>query len=90
MTPITCYVYRGRSKSDTYLFVPGKDAFEEVPEAVLRHLGSLELVLEFELTPNRPMARDNAREVYDNLTGRGFHIQLPDDRAPTDELLAHH
>lgn len=89
MQPLRCFVYRGKSKTDTYLYLDRKDDFSQVPDAVLRHFGHLELVLEFDLTPQRRMARENPAEVYENLNTRGFHIQLPDDTLPTDEVLAH-
>jgi uncharacterized protein YcgL (UPF0745 family) len=85
-----CFVYRSTRKNDTYLFVParrgGPDAGEadlsRVPDALLSHLGSLELVMELELTPDRTLARARPEDVKESLVDRGFYLQLP----PGDDM----
>ncbi len=72
-----CWVYRGGLRQDTYLFVPGPEAFERVPAALLRGLGRLELAMELELYPGRILARADAAEVLAALGDRGYYLQLP-------------
>lgn len=82
-----CFVYKSRRQSDTYLFLAQADDFERVPAALRAGLGALERVLEFDLTPERRLARGDAGVVTANLSARGFHIQFPPDRFvnPIDE-----
>ena len=72
------YVYKSLRKSDTYLYLREKDAFGLVPEAVLLPLGQLSFVLEVPLTPERKLARSDARVVMANLATLGFHLQGPE------------
>jgi uncharacterized protein YcgL (UPF0745 family) len=39
--------------------------------------GTPEFALEFELTPERRLAREDPRQVLANLHERGFHLQMP-------------
>ncbi|EHQ51862.1 hypothetical protein ECTPHS_04159 [Ectothiorhodospira sp. PHS-1] len=72
-----CYVYRSSRKQDTYLYLPAKDDFSSLPEALMRVFGAPVFALEFELTPERRLAREDAAQVMENLRSRGFHLQMP-------------
>lgn len=76
-----CYVYRSTRRTDTYVYLPRRDDFSEVSEGLLRALGRLEFALEFELTPQRRLAREDPAIVLANIEAHGFHVQLP----PPDE-----
>lgn len=82
-TRISCYVYRGKRRSDNYLFVPKKDEFSSVPEALMRMLGGVQFAMELELWPERPMAQVSASEVMRHLQQQGFYLQLARDRLET-------
>lgn len=82
-TRISCYVYRGKRRNDSYLFVPTKDEFSSVPEALMRMLGGVQFVMELELWPERPMAQVSASEVMRQLQQQGFFLQLARDRLET-------
>ena len=71
-----CYIYRSPRKSDTYLYLREKDDFESLPEALLTVFGPPEFCFDFELTPERRLAREDAVEVLRNLRERGFHLQM--------------
>ena len=80
-----CYVYRATKRADTYVYLPEKDDFSELPEGVMRALGRLEFALEFELTPERTLAQEDPQKVLANLDEQGFHLQFPppeEDRWP--------
>jgi len=78
-----CYVYRSSRKLDTYLYLPRKDDFEDIPVALMQVFGTPEFALEFELTPERTLAQENPEEVLNNLKDRGFHLQMPpENREP--------
>lgn len=77
MPDMLCSIYKGRKKPDTYLFVPVRDRFDHLPEAILTPLGELEHVMDLVLTPSQKMARENPVQVMRNLLTKGCHIQLP-------------
>lgn len=79
---LTCWVYRSSRKDETYLYLADKDAFDPVPEALLKAMGRLELVLELTLTPERSLAREDVNQVLANLRGQGFHLQMPPRLTP--------
>jgi uncharacterized protein len=72
-----CFVYRSSRKLDTYLYLPRKDDFEDIPEPLMQVFGKPEFALEFELTPKRSLAQEDPEEVIKNLKDRGFHLQMP-------------
>jgi uncharacterized protein YcgL (UPF0745 family) len=72
-----CYVYRSPLRLDTYLYLPRKDDFSQVPEALLKVFGTPQFALEFELTAQRRLAQEDPAQVLSNLKGQGFHLQVP-------------
>ncbi len=72
-----CFVYRSSRKADTYVYLPRRDDFSDIPEELLRILGRLEFALEFELTPERKLAQEDPEQVLRSLQERGFHLQMP-------------
>lgn len=73
-----CYVYKSKRKINTYVYLCDRDDFSKLPEAIVQHLGQLELVLEFDLHSERKLAKENSEILLANLKTQGFHIQLPD------------
>lgn len=71
------FVYRSSRKPDTYVYLAQRDAFAALPEPLLASLGRLEFALEFALTPERRLAREDAQAVRRNLATQGFHLQMP-------------
>ena len=78
---MNCYVYKGEKKPDHYLYlVEELDASAppaQLPEAILSRLGELELVIEFDLTPDRKMPQADAKHVLESLAEQGFYLQIP-------------
>jgi uncharacterized protein YcgL (UPF0745 family) len=72
-----CYVYRSSRKADTYIYLPKKDEFDDIPEALMRVFGEPEFALEFQLTADRTLAQEDPAEVLENINERGFHLQMP-------------
>lgn len=73
-----CFVYRSRKQYDMYLYVAEKDQFDQIPEVLMNKFGTPEFALDFELTPERKLAREDTAEVIKNLKEKGFHLQMPD------------
>ncbi len=72
-----CAVYRSNKKDMTYLYLPEEDDMERVPEALLKMISPVERVLEFELTPDRSLALENAADVLKQLKEQGWFLQMP-------------
>jgi uncharacterized protein YcgL (UPF0745 family) len=72
-----CFVYRSIQHPDTYVFLRDRDAFGLLPTELCARLGPLLLVLEIELSADRPLARADPAVVRRNLAQQGFHLQLP-------------
>ena len=72
-----CYVYRSRRKQQTYLFLPQRDDFSQVPASLLKLFGEAEFSFEFELSSERKMVLAEASEVKRNIQENGFYLQLP-------------
>jgi len=81
--PMQCFVYKSGRKADTYVYLRARDDFAALPASISDTLGPLTFVMQFELTPERKLARESAAVVIENLRDRGFHLQLP----PTIESL---
>jgi uncharacterized protein YcgL (UPF0745 family) len=71
------FVYRTPRKAGTYVFLPGRDAFDALPPRLRESLGSLALVMELDLWHGRRLARGSADEVMAAIAARGYHLQLP-------------
>lgn len=59
-----------------------EDDFSRVPEPLLKTLGEIEKIIDLELTPDRQVARGEARYIMDDLLEKGFHLQLPPNKKP--------
>ena len=71
------YVYRSNRKIETYLYLASRDGFDVLPEALRASLGSLQHVMDLELTPTRKLALADPQQVRAALSERGFFLQLP-------------
>lgn len=71
------YIYKSLKKDELYLYITCKDDFSSVPETLLKSFGQLEFVMELELTPDRSLARENVNHVMENLSQKGFFVQMP-------------
>lgn len=72
-----CAVYKSRKRAETYLFVPGRDQFDQVPPALLSQFGSPEFVLVCNLAKRDKLGQANLDEVKRGLSEQGFYLQLP-------------
>ena len=77
--PLICFIYRSERKPDTYLYLLSKDDFSKVPPELLKVFGEPEFSFQFELSPERSLAKEDPAEVYVNLQQQGYHLQLQDD-----------
>lgn len=72
-----CVVYKGVRKSEAYLFVKRDSDISKVPSDLLEALGTLEKVMNLELSPGQTLARADPDTVRQQLRDKGFYLQLP-------------
>jgi len=75
--PLPCWIYRSSKKNEMYLYLREEGDFDHVPEALMGLFGTPTLVMELQLHPQRPLAREEVDQVLINLRSQGFHLQMP-------------
>jgi len=65
-----------------YLYLATEDQFNDVPTALMSLFGTPFLVMQLELSPDRPLAREQVEKVIDNLKEQGYHLQMPPKLIP--------
>ncbi|AWL12293.1 YcgL domain-containing protein [Saliniradius amylolyticus] len=79
-----CAIYKSPRKDETYLFVPGRERFEEVPEALMESFGQPELVMVLNITADSRLAISEPGKVLEKIDQQGYYLQLP---PPKENLL---
>ena len=69
--------WRSPKTEELYLFLPKDTDPETLPNELLAFFGTPQHVVDFELTPERKLARADAREVLAQLKNKGYYIQSP-------------
>lgn len=94
MTTITVSVFKSPKKAELYLYVPQDDGLEKLPNELLVMFGEPAHVIDFELSPERKLAREDSKTVIDALQKKGYYMQMPPnevekfgDMAPPPEHL---
>lgn len=82
-----CAIYKSPNKDEMYLYLPKRDDFAAVPEALRTVFGPPQLVTVMKLAADKPLAREDVAKVMSNLQTQGFHLQMP---PPPENLLAEH
>lgn len=94
MTTINVSAYRSPKKDELYLFVPQETGLEGLPKELLVMFGEPSHVIDFELTPEKKLAREDTATVLEWLQTKGYYMQMPpqevekfSDIAPPPERL---
>ncbi|MBU2979766.1 YcgL domain-containing protein [Alteromonas sp. C1M14] len=82
-----CAVYKTRKKAGMYLYVPGQDKFDDVPEVLMAQFGTPELVMVVALDKHAQLAGLDKQVVKDGLSEKGYYLQMPPKQ---EDLLASH
>ncbi|NPA71982.1 MAG: YcgL domain-containing protein [Gammaproteobacteria bacterium] len=77
MTPIMVSAYKSPKKESLYLFVPKDKGIDDLPNELLVMFGEPTHVIDFDLTPDRKMARGDAATIYEAMQTKGFFMQMP-------------
>ncbi|MEG3767294.1 YcgL domain-containing protein [Alteromonas sp. 14N.309.X.WAT.G.H12] len=80
-------MYKTRKKAGMYLYVPGKEAFDEVPEVLMSQFGKPQLVMLVALDKHDTLAGIEKDVVKNSLIEKGFYLQMPPKE---EDLLSVH
>ncbi len=71
------FVYRSNKKPGMYLYLSEKDNFSDVPEALIKLMGQLEFSFEFDLSEDRKLVKEEAKEVIRLMKENKYFLQMP-------------
>ncbi len=72
------YIYKSSRKDELYLYIIKKDDFSDIPQALYDSMGKEPIfVMELNLSPDKPLAREDVIKVIKNLESLGYHVQMP-------------
>ncbi|QFI37524.1 YcgL domain-containing protein [Moritella marina ATCC 15381] len=80
-----CSIYKTNKKEGMYLFISRRDDFSQVPETLMGMFGQPKLVVTMNLTETRSLAFADSKLVLEDLTTKGFYLQMPPP--PVDHLV---
>lgn len=69
--------YRHNKKEATYLYVAQSFKWEQLPEALQQQFVVSNKVIDFDMSPERKLARADSHSVYQALSTQGYYLQLP-------------
>lgn len=81
-----CSIYKSPKKEGTYLYIPKRDDFSQVPDTLKLMFGKPIFVMLVNLE-QRQLAQVNVDKVKASLQEQGFFLQLP---PPPENLLEQH
>ncbi|MCL9783056.1 YcgL domain-containing protein [Vibrio sp. S4M6] len=81
-----CSIYKSSKKEGTYLYLPKKDDFSQVPDTLMQMFGKPMFVMVIKLE-GRKLARVSVEKVKESFDSDGFFLQLP---PPPEDLLEAH
>ena len=82
-----CFIYKSNKQDELYLYVDKKDDFSSLPDILLKSIGDPVFVMELELTLERKLAREDTKKVIEHLQEKGFFVQMPPIKYPSQEIL---
>ncbi len=71
------FVYRSPKRQEMYLYVIKRDDFSKIPNELLKVFGTPEFALQLNLAKREKLARENIDKVKQELTEKGFYLQMP-------------
>ncbi|MDF2155292.1 YcgL domain-containing protein [Vibrio sp. CAU 1672] len=78
-----CSIYKSAKKEGTYLYIPKKDDFSQVPDTLMQMFGKPIPVMTIKLE-GRSLAQVDVEKVKASLKQDGFFLQVP---PPPENLL---
>ncbi|AZQ10726.1 MULTISPECIES: YcgL domain-containing protein [Shewanella] len=82
-----CAVYKSSRKEETFLFVPKREDFSQVPEPLMQMFGQPKLVMLLPLDKKDKLGIADISKVRAELEQKGYYLQIP---PPKENLLTEH
>lgn len=76
-TIIPTSTYRHHKKEATYLYLAQHLTWEKLPDALQQQFPKTNHVIDFDMTPERKLARVDGQKAYQALSTEGYYLQLP-------------
>lgn len=70
-------IFRSPRQDEMYLYVDKKKGIKDLPKNLMEHFGPPESVMTLLLTPERKLARAEAKDVCKALISKGYYLQMP-------------
>jgi len=77
MTTINVSAFRSHKKAELYLFVPEEKGLDGLPNELLVMFGEPEHIINFELSAEKKLAREDSATVIEALKTKGYFMQMP-------------
>lgn len=77
MSVINISAYKSPKKAELFLFVPQENGLDKLPDELLVMFGEPQHVIDFELTPEKKLARENPQTVIEAIESKGYYMQMP-------------
>jgi len=77
MSTITVSAYRSHKKAELYLFVPEEKGLDGLPDELLVMFGKPEHIIDFELSADKKLAREDSATVLESIQTKGYFMQMP-------------
>lgn len=77
-----CSVVRSNKKDFTYIYLLAGHEFDDLPVSLKKVFGDPEFVMDLKLSPERKLAYEDVSDVMQNLSEKGYHLQMP----PQDDV----
>jgi uncharacterized protein len=77
MKAVRCTIYKGAREEGLYLYLEHGAEFKNVPEALLKRMGSTSEVMTILIDSEKKLARVQASQVLKEIEEKGFFLQLP-------------
>ena len=81
-----CSVFRSDLKDFTYIYLLAGQDFDDLPGSLREVFGKPVLVMSLKLGPERKLAYEDINQVMENLSEKGYHLQLPPNEDKTGWL----
>lgn len=82
-----CAVYKSSLKDETFLYLPKRNDFSQVPDEFMTIFGKPIFVLMIDISKRHKLATVDIEKVKAELVGKGYFIQLP---PPKENLHSEH
>ena len=81
-----CSVVRSSLKDFTYIYLLAGHDYDDLPASLRKVFGEPEFVMNLELSAERKLAYEDVNRVMQNLSEKGYHLQMPPQEDATGLL----